>query len=113
MNALATVLPMPIDPALAKRVRAVAQAAEKKRQERDELILAAHAAGASLREIGELVGLSHVGVMKIVKKTHQGRDSLVIANFEGTVPLAAVTEAAEEVADREERQAREARGEQR
>lgn len=59
---------MPIDPALAKRVRAVAQAAEKKRQERDELILEAHGAGASLREIGDLVGLSHVGVMKIVKR---------------------------------------------
>lgn len=94
---------MPIDPALAKRVRAVAQAAEKKRQERDELILAAHAAGASLREIGDLVGLSHVGVMKIVKKPHQGRDSLVVTSIEGTVPLSAVAEAAEEAAAREDR----------
>lgn len=62
------VLLVPIDPALAKRVRAVAQAAERKRQERDQLILEAHEAGASLREIGELVGLSHVGVMKIVNR---------------------------------------------
>lgn len=59
---------MPIDPALAKRVRSVAQAAEKKRQERDQLILDAHEAGASLREIADLVGLSHVGVMKIVNR---------------------------------------------
>lgn len=66
---------MPIDPALAKRVRAVAQAAERKRQERDELIVAAHADGASLREIAELVGLSHVGVMKIVKKPHHSGDA--------------------------------------
>lgn len=96
---------MPIDPALAKRVRAVAQAAEKKRQERDELILAAHAAGASLREIGDLVGLSHVGVMKIVKKTNQGHDSLVIASIDstGSIPLAALAEAAEEIADREDK----------
>lgn len=64
----ANVALVPIDPALAKRVRAAAQAAEKKRQERDDLILKAHADGASLREIGALVGLSHVGVMKIVNK---------------------------------------------
>lgn len=64
----ATVVTMPIDPVLAKRVRSVAAAFEKKRQERDELILAAHAAGASLREIGEMVGLSHVGVMKIIAR---------------------------------------------
>lgn len=67
----ATVLDMPIDPALAKRVRATAQAAEKKRQERDALITQAHLAGASLREIGELVGLSHVGVMKILNRGEQ------------------------------------------
>lgn len=102
----ANVADVPIDPALAKRVRAVAQAAEKKRQERDELILAAHAAGASLREIGDLVGLSHVGVMKIVKRDNQqGSDSLLITSIEGTdnIPLAALADAAEEIADREDR----------
>lgn len=68
MTAPTTVGPVPIDQALAKRVRSVAQAAEKKREQRDQLIFEAHEAGASLREIAALAGLSHVGVMKIVAK---------------------------------------------
>lgn len=105
MNAVATVTPMPIDPALAKRVRAVAQAAEKKRQERDELILAAHAAGASLREIGDLVGLSHVGVKKIIDR----KDEIV----RNKTADDAVRDRLNAIKRERERQAREARGEQR
>lgn len=74
---------VPIDPALAKRVRAAAQAAERKRQERDELIAEAHRAGASLREIGALVGLSHVGVMKIVNKGEVPRKRTGPTNKDG------------------------------
>lgn len=37
-------------------------------RERDGLIREAHAAGASLREIAQLVGLSHTGVKKIVER---------------------------------------------
>lgn len=74
---------VPIDQALAKRVRSVAQAAEKKREQRDQLIVEAHQAGASLREIAALVGLSHVGVMKIVAKGEGLEASHIVPLSEG------------------------------
>lgn len=83
MTAAATVSVVPIDQALAKRVRSVAQAAEKKREERDQLIVEAHQAGASLREIAALVGLSHVGVMKIVAKNEGLEVSHIVPLSEG------------------------------
>jgi len=37
-------------------------------QRRDQAILFAHQQGASLRDIGEAIGLSHVGVKKILER---------------------------------------------
>jgi hypothetical protein len=54
-----------------QRARRLANAAGKAlqwRQERDALIVAEHRAGAGLREIGRLTGLSHPAVKKIVDK---------------------------------------------
>lgn len=68
MNAVATVSTVALDDALSKRLRRAATHQQKWLDERDELIRAAHKAGASYREIGAATGLSHVGVMKIVNK---------------------------------------------
>jgi hypothetical protein len=60
---------VPGDALLAKKLQEAAAAQTKWLRARDELIRQAHAEGFSLREIGALVGLSHVGVMKIASKT--------------------------------------------
>jgi hypothetical protein len=38
------------------------------RERRDRLIVQAHANGASLREIGDAVGMSHVGVLGVLRR---------------------------------------------
>jgi hypothetical protein len=43
-------------------------------QERDRLIYEAHLGGASLREIAALVGLTHVGVRRIIAHYISGID---------------------------------------
>jgi uncharacterized coiled-coil DUF342 family protein len=68
VNALATVHPVALDDALARRLRRASELLDRHRQGRDQLIREAHEAGASYREIAAAVGLSHVGVMKIVGK---------------------------------------------
>ena len=62
---MSTVSPMPIDPDLAKRLRQAAAKQDEWLDERDRLIVEALDAGASLREVARLVGLSGPGVMKI------------------------------------------------
>lgn len=64
----ATVGSMPLDATTAKSLRRNATMLDRWRQSRDNTIREAHAAGASYREIAEHVGLSHVGVMKIIAK---------------------------------------------
>lgn len=54
------------EPRIATRLKRAANHAAHWRSERDELIVKAHEAGASYREIAQLVGLSHVGVRRIV-----------------------------------------------
>lgn len=61
-----TVPPVSIERDLAKKLKNAADRQRNWRQQRDELIREAHAAGGTLREIAELVGLSHVGVRRIV-----------------------------------------------
>lgn len=64
-----TLAPVALDPRMAKRLaRAVGKASDARR-ERDELIVRAYIAGATLREIGEAVGITHVGVKKIIDRT--------------------------------------------
>lgn len=74
MNALATVTRVaPVDPALSSRLRRAVRQGEFWLRERDGLIIEAHEAGASLREIAAVAGLSHVGVKKIIDR----RDEIV------------------------------------
>ena len=63
-----TVPAVPLDPQLAMKTKKAAMRHEFWRVERDRLIVASHLAGASTREIAQLVGLSHVGVSKIVNR---------------------------------------------
>lgn len=62
---MTTVSPMPVDPELAKRLKAASSKLSDWQRERDRLIVEALEAGASLREVAALVGLSGPGVMKI------------------------------------------------
>lgn len=67
--AVTTTVPgVPVDPELAMKVKRAAMRHEFWRVERDRLIVAASLAGASTREIASLVGLSHVGVSKIINR---------------------------------------------
>jgi hypothetical protein len=59
---------MPVQPDLARKLAAVAAAAVKSTAERDRLIVEAYQAGGSLREIARLAGLSHPGVLRIVRR---------------------------------------------
>lgn len=68
MTAATTFPPVALDPEMAKRLRAAATKARDHTRQRDELIRQAAAAGASLRDIAEHVGLSHTGVKKIVDR---------------------------------------------
>lgn len=61
----ATVPPVTVDRALARRLQRAAERIEASTTERDRLIVEALDAGGSLREVAALVGLTGPGVMKI------------------------------------------------
>lgn len=63
----ATVLAM-LDRAVARQLHRAAVKIEQGTSERDRLIVQAHQAGASLREIAEHAHISHVAVLKIIRK---------------------------------------------
>lgn len=67
----ATVPPVPVDPALSKRLSRTSQKAKDYTAERNRLIVEAHAAGGGVREIARLVGLSHPAVLRILAKAAQ------------------------------------------
>jgi DNA-directed RNA polymerase specialized sigma24 family protein len=54
------------DPVLAKRLAAVVRKLQDMEDERDQLILKAREEGASLREIAQQAGMSHVGIKKLI-----------------------------------------------
>lgn len=64
-SAVGTTLP-PVDPELRRKLTRTSQAAVRNTRERDELIAAAYRQGASMREIGRLVGMTHPGVRSIL-----------------------------------------------
>jgi hypothetical protein len=64
----ATVPPVPVDPALSKRLSRTSQKAKDYTAERNRLIVEAHAAGGGVREIARLVGLTHPAVLRILAK---------------------------------------------
>lgn len=75
--AVTTTVPgVPVDPDLTRKLKTAASKEREWREQRDQLIYEAWNAGASLREIADLVRLSHVGVRKIVKKMIERPTSL-------------------------------------
>lgn len=68
---MTTVHEMPVDPAHARKLASAAAKAREWTETRDRLIVEAVAAGGSLREVAETVGLSHTAVAKIVRKAQQ------------------------------------------
>lgn len=63
-----TVPHVALDPAMERRLRAAAKKVQDGTAERNQLIVEASEAGASLREIAAAVGLEHTGVRKIILK---------------------------------------------
>lgn len=61
-----TTVPQVLDPELAKRLERVVLRLQQLEGERDQLILEARDAGASLREIAAHAGMSHVGIKKLI-----------------------------------------------
>lgn len=56
-----------IDGALAARLKEVAEVHRSAEAERDRLVIEAVSAGGTLRGVAALIGLTHVGVLNIVK----------------------------------------------
>jgi predicted transcriptional regulator len=71
MSSTLTVPGLPVDPDLSRRLKRNRLTRDRALEERDRLILEAHDAGASLREIAVLVGLTHVGVRNVIN-AHRG-----------------------------------------
>lgn len=65
---MTTVREVPVDPALAEKLRRAAGRIERATADRDRLIVQARAEGGTSREIAEMVGLTHAGVLKIVQR---------------------------------------------
>ena len=73
-----------MDDELRRKLRKAAQLQSKWREERDNLIRDASQAGATLRDIAAVVGLSHVSVMKIVNKgTSMEPPQIIVDLFDG------------------------------
>lgn len=62
-----TVPPVPVDPALARKLSTAAGKAREWTEERNHLVREAHEAGGGAREIARLVGLTHPAVLNIIK----------------------------------------------
>jgi hypothetical protein len=54
------------DPVLARRLAAVVRRLTELEDERNQLILQARSEGATLREIAEKAGMTHVGIKKLI-----------------------------------------------
>jgi DNA-directed RNA polymerase specialized sigma subunit len=65
MTSLATAHAVPLDKDTAKQLAKAGQKAAQATAERDRLIAEARAKGGTLREIADLVGLSHTAISKI------------------------------------------------
>lgn len=61
-------VPEMIGPTMKRRLQTAGQRAIDAVEARNVAIEEAHAAGATLREIGDAVGLTHVAVMKIINR---------------------------------------------
>lgn len=74
-----TVRTVTMEPAMIRKLANAAKKATDWTQERNRLIKEAHQGGASYREIGRAVGLSHVGVRGIV-------EGFTILKLHGSLP---------------------------
>lgn len=63
-----------VDPEMTRKLRRCGAAVEKAVLERNAALVEAHAAGHSLRSIAAAVGITHVGVMKIVRNAVSAED---------------------------------------
>lgn len=59
---------MPLKPSVARRLRDARDALEEARHDRDDAIIEAFHSGGSMHEIGDAVGMSHVGVAKLLER---------------------------------------------
>lgn len=66
MTTATTIRPVPIDPVTARKLATTAAKAAQNTVERDKLIAEAYRAGASMREIGRAIGMTHPGVRSIL-----------------------------------------------
>ena len=66
---MTTVADVPLDPKQARAIQRLADRIEADLDQRNSLIVEAHNDGASLREIAEHANMTHVAVMKIIKRT--------------------------------------------
>ena len=66
MTTATTIRPVPIDPVTARLLATTAAKAAKTTVERDRLIGEAFKAGASMREIGRAINMTHPGVRSIL-----------------------------------------------
>lgn len=55
-----------VDPAIARRLRAIATKLNELDEERARLVIQAREEGATLREIAEHAGMTHVGISKLL-----------------------------------------------
>lgn len=55
-----------MDPAIERRLDAIVRKLTDLTDERAQLVLEAHAAGASLREIAAHAGMTHTGIKKLI-----------------------------------------------
>jgi DNA-directed RNA polymerase specialized sigma subunit len=57
-----------VDPDLVRQLRNAVKRATTATEERDRLIVELHRQGASLRAIGEVAGMSHAGVQRVLDR---------------------------------------------
>lgn len=68
MTAVTTFPPVALDADTRKLLARTAQKAREATAERDRLVREAAAQGASLRELGDAIGMTHTGVRRILQR---------------------------------------------
>ena len=80
VDSTATVQAVPLERSTSKDLQRIANRLETNRNERDALILKAYGEGASLREIGNLLGVNHVTVKNILERIEA--DNMTVMSVE-------------------------------
>lgn len=80
-----TLTSVPLDMDLAKRLERATSKVGRDIEERDRLILLAFARGASLRDIADVTGLTHVGVKKLIDRVQP--DYVVVDGDGNTIAI--------------------------